>query len=396
MRNDEDYYQGLTTATGYRYSSGVKKAILLLIFALGAVCFATGDGFSFVFDRIETNPEFLYDFFPTYYKLGVNYRGFQMIPGNSTELILLGSGGYGHTKLWTDESGIPFVPGSIDTGTENFRDLQSYNNVLLGADLRLQQSLNPALVTAPGNLAVYAQYALSWMHPLENGGGSYGLDGTQSAYPDKTGALWNELSIGVFLDTLIKEAVRRGYRGEVSAALAPGFLVNSGLGNTNYAVMTGSFVSYIPIYSKSRDNGLHLFGLYLADRVAANYALGDSLPQRVQYPIALGTMMRGIEKNAYGTAFTAVNNFEVRIAGPELFLKKLYPRFHVFLDIGAYTGNYLNTSYPGGGFLASAGFELAFSVFDFFSPGYRGAFVLSGENIADVPYTGGIMLNLQF
>ena len=58
-------------------------------------------------------------------------------------------------------------PDIIDIEDEYFVDLQSYNNIPLGADFRLQQFLNPAIPIKRGNLAVYAEYGLSWMYPLE-------------------------------------------------------------------------------------------------------------------------------------------------------------------------------------------------------------------------------------
>ena len=374
----------------------MKKSVSILLFAICVSTFAVAGDFSFVFDSIETHPEFLYDFFPTYYRAGCNYSGFELIEGNMTEVILVGGAGYGHTKLWTDYAGLPFGPGSVDTENETFRDLQSYNSVLLDADLRLQQSLNPVVVPAPGKLAAYLEYGIAWMNPLENGDGSYGLDGTDKAYPDNPGALWNEISVGVFLDTIEKAAVRSGYRGEVVAAFAPRFLANSVIGETNYKMITGSFVSYFPIYAVSQANGFNLFGIYLADRAAAILASGDAFPQREQYPIALGTLVRGFEKNSFGTSFVAVNNFEVRFSGPELLLRKLYPRLHLFFDVGAYAGEYLNTGYKDSGVIASTGFEAALSLVDLFSAGYRGAFAVKGNNVNDSVYTGGIMLNLQF
>ncbi|MBN1686320.1 MAG: hypothetical protein JW852_06670 [Spirochaetales bacterium] len=374
----------------------MKKTVTVLFFILMLTVTATAGDFGFVFDGIETNPEFLFDFFPTYYRLGVSYSGLEVIDGNLTELILIGRGGYGHTKLWTDAAGAPVDPASVDIESEGFRDLQSYNNVLLGADIRFQQFLNPAVRVPRGNLAVYAQYGISWMHPLENGTGSYGLDGDATAYPDRSGAVWNELAIGGFLDAVEKGVFPRGYRGEVTATFAPGFFANSLAGYTNYSLIEASFISYFPVFSQSRADGLNLFALYLANRLAGNIVLGDAVPQREQKPVSLGTLMRGFEKNSYGTMYNAVNNFEVRLAGPELFLKDLYPRVNVFFDMGVYAGRYLNSTYSDSGILASAGFEAALTIFNFLSLGYRGAYALKGANMAGVPYTGSIMIDLQF
>ncbi len=353
---------------------------MILIFSIPAMA---GD-FAFVFDGIEANPEFLFDFFPTYVRLGVSYSGFELIDSNVTEVILIGSGGYGHTKMWTDSYGIPIDPGIVDIETDRFGDLQSYNNILLGADLRLQQFLNPAIPIKRGNLAVYAEYGLAWMSPLENGDVSFGLDGNELAYPDRDGVLWNALSVGSFLDAVDKGALPDGYRAEIKAAVAPSFLANTYLGVTNYTRLEASFVYYHPLFEKTQRNGLNLFALYLADRVAAHIVLGDAVPQRVQKPVSLGTR------------FTAVNNFEVRLAGPEIFLKNLYPRVHLFLDVGTHAGEYLNTRYPGSGFFASTGFEVLLTAFNLVSVGYRGAFALKGNNMSGSHYVGNLVASLQF
>jgi hypothetical protein len=374
----------------------MKKILLLLAIVLIFSIPVTAGDFAFVFDGTETNPEFLFDFFPTYVRLGTSYTGFELIDGNITEVILIGSGGYGHTKVWTDSNGIPFDPGIIDIDDEYFVDLQSYNNILLGADFRLQQFLNPAIPIMRGDLAAYAEYGISWMHPLENGDASFGLDGSEAAYPDRGGALWNRLSIGSFLDAVEKGASPDGYIASIKVAFAPDFFANSYLGIANYSRVEASFVYYFPLLERTQANGLNLFALYLADRVAAHIVLGELVPQRVQKPVALGTLMRGFEKNSFGTRFTAVNNLEVRLAGPEIFLKNLYPRIQLFLDVGTYAGEYLNTLHSDSGFLASTGFEAALTVFNLVSVGYRGAFVLKGENMAGSSYVGGIMANLQF
>ncbi len=374
----------------------MKKLFAVVVFCLGLAAPAISGDFGFVFDGMETNPEILYDFLPTYWALGVSYRGLEVVKGNVTELILIGRGGYGHTKLWTGYSGIPFHPGQVDVTAPQFIDLQSYNNVLAGADLRYQQFLNPAIPVRRGDLAVFAEYGISWMYPLENGTASYGLEGSDAAYPDRNGAVWNDLVLGGFLDAVEKSACPRGYRADLAVTFAPGFLANSLVGRTDFSWIEASFVTYIPMYERTRANGLNLFAIYLADRVAANLVLGDAVPQRVQKPVALGTLMRGFEKNTYGTSFTAVNNFEVRFAGPAVFKKNLYPRLHVFFDTGVYAGDYYNTEYSESGFLASAGFEAAFTIFDLLSLGYRGAFPLKGRNMEGTKYFDKIMIDLQF
>ena len=83
--------------------------------------------------------------------------------------------------------------------------------------------------------------------------------------------------------------------------------------------------------------------------------------------------MRGFEKNSFGTSITLVNNFEVRVAGPELLIANTYPLFNLFVDTGLYTGKYVNTDIERSGFLLSAGFEVGITLINFLTLGYRGA-----------------------
>lgn len=374
----------------------MKKTPLLLAMILILTIPVFADEFKFKFDGIETNPEILFNFFPTYIRLGVSYDGIELIEGNTTEIIFIGSGGYGHVNLWTDANGIPIDPDSVDIEDNAFIDQQSYNNILLGGELRLKQFLNPLIPVRRGDLSVYGEYGLAWMHPLENGDGSIGLEASERVYPDRDGVLWNTVFVGIILEAIEKAAAPDGYQVEIKAAFAPLFLGNTFLGTTSFTRLEASVFYYRTLIEKTQKNGRNLFALYLADHALANVVLGEAVPQRVQKPVSLGDHVRGFEDNSFGTLFTAVNNFEVRLAGPEIFAKNIYPRMHVFFDVGTYAGEYHNTGYPESGVIASAGFEVLLTVLNLVHVGYRGSIPLKGRNMAGSAYVGKLKASLQF
>ncbi|MBT3271645.1 MAG: hypothetical protein HN368_00710, partial [Spirochaetales bacterium] len=254
----------------------------------------------------------------------------------------------------------------------------------------------PIEVFEKGKVAAYLEYAGSWEKTVENGSASYGLDGAASAYPDQNGSVVNSIIGGFFWDTREQGAVLSGHLFEASVLAAPEFLANSLHGRTDFYLLSAGALGYIPLLTLTQTSGLNLFSIYIADRFLADGVLGTAVPQFSQRPLALGTKMRGFEKNTHGTAFTLVNNFDLRFAGPEILIKNLNPAVTLFLDMGYFGGIYLNTSYKGSGVLASTGFEAAVNLLGIFAVGYRGAFILAGENMAQSTYSGGLMFSFQF
>jgi hypothetical protein len=387
-------------ATVKRTAMYLILAILLTIGAYAGDILLTVDipttDFSFVLADTENHPEILLDAIPTWAELGLKYSGMQLFDGKKTELFLLGGGAYGHVDLWTGLDGMPLVVTPAEAESDELTDQRTYNSWLADWRLRFQQFVTPVAAIPMGEVALFLEYAGWWTNPLENGDASLGLDGTTAAYPDQNGLLVNGIGIGALWFDLEKGASPVGFESEIALHALPEALGNNVTGRTDYYLFSTTAIGYYPLYTSEQESGLNLFSIYLAERFVADLVWGDAVPQRVQEPISLGRKMRGFEYNSYGTAYTVVNNFEVRLAGPEIFLSNVYPRFHVFLDAGLYGGVYLNTSYEQSGFLASTGFEAALNVFDLFAVGYRGTVILAGENMAGSRYVGGLMFGIQF
>ena len=366
----------------------MKKAALVAVSILAFCIPGVADDLSFVLAAVDTHPEVLLEIPPTYAKLGVKYSGFEFLPGRSTEVIVLAGGGFGQMELWTDLDGIPFDPASISLSSDAVKDARIYDYWRIDWSARLQQYF--------GKPAVYFEYAGWWDTTAENGESTYAFAGPASVYPDQDGSFANSLQFGTFVDTLTMGALSLGYRAELFLRAAPSYLGNQVIGATDFYHLSGLMTGYLPLYSMVRENELNTFSVYFADRFVADWVFGNAVPRYVQRPLALGTKMRGFERNSFTTAFTVVNNAEIRVAGPELLFKNLYPFATLFVDLGYYGAQYLNTDYVRSGFLAAAGFEIAANLLGLTAIGYRGAFVLAGENMENRVFSGSLMVSFQF
>lgn len=372
----------------------MKKTIALIVLFAGLGLAVRADDWSFTIADADNHPEVVFGLVPTYLRLGLEYSGLNLLPDRETNLMLFTGGGYGQRSVWTDAEGGPLDASAIDLSSETTTDARKYDIWRADTGVRVQQVLTRE--SEPALLAAYAQYELHWETPLENGVYSFAFAGPASAYPDQDGVLVNQLIVGAFRDSIKRGVLTSGLRLESSLRAAPDFLANEVVGRSNFYQLSATAKAFLPVFESLRANGLNRLSVYLADRAVTDLFLGDAVPQITRKPAALGTKMRGFEKNSYGTTLTFVNNFELRVAGPALPLALLYPRLHLFLDAGVYCGSYLNTHFVAGGFLSSAGFEVVLSLFGFIDVGYRGSFILAGENMRRTAFVGEIITSLLF
>lgn len=350
-----------------------------------------GDGISLALGRIDVS-DVLSGMVPTYEQLGVNIPVGGFIEGEDARLqVMLGAVRNSYT-LWTDADGEPLVSVPLDNDAQKFAVWRG--DLFVRFDQRIQRDLD-----------LYARYNLHWSQPTENIGGSTSTILTTTntvAYPDAGGVLANIISFGVVYDNTIGSTVKSGLSADLSLSAAPSILLNDGiLGKTDFYQVNLTVKGYLPIYTipSASDASKELFGIYLADRFQVDLLKGSAIPQVFQYHPSLGTKMRGFESNSLGMGLTAVNNFEVRLYGPQLELIGMtvgYPRVQLFTDIGYGVGDYYNTAVAGDAFVASAGIEAGVDVFNFLDLGYRYSFVLAGENIAGSGSVGELVFFLHF
>lgn len=372
-----------------------KKATVLVIFLVMPILVFGGD-FSFGAKAIDTYPDLLFGLLPTFVIPGMNYSGLSIVDGIRTDIYLFGGGGFTRNRLWIDADGYPIDPDSTDISSALFLDNQAYDRWEIDFTLGLKQGIMQNPERERPTLAVYSHYEIHWESPQEDDSTSYFFSGAETMFPDQNGVAANSLTFGAMFDLLDKGAVPKGIIADVSLLAAPGLFANNLRGTSDFYWILGVVEGYLPLWQLKQDSGLNLVGIYLSDRLQADAIWGGAVAQDYKIDPALGTKTRGFEKNSIGTTITLVNNFDVRVAGPEIFLKNLYPRFHIFFDMGFYGGHYHNSDALGSGFISSTGFEIVATLLDILNLGYRGSIILAGQNMAQKTYYGEFMVALQY
>jgi hypothetical protein len=374
----------------------ILAGVIMLAAGFSAAASETGETgklpLSFVLGSIGTS-DLLSGMVPTYLSAGVKYKGLHFIEGRATSLQLLAGGVRTSGILWTDENGEP-LEAYPQSGTEfdHLRFAYWRGDV----KMRLQQELLP-------DTAAYIEWGLTAALPVENSGGSSSLildEGTLAAYPDRNGFAANLLTLGAVYSTVSGTHMKQGVSAELYFRAAPEFLLNTVFGTTDFYQVHSTLKGFLPLARLSTEGSDEpLLAVYAADRLQVDYLIGSAVPQIFQEHPSLGKKMRGFESPSIGVNFTAVNNAEIRVSGPQLSLFGVrfgYPRFHLFLDTGAAAGTYYNSSAADSRFAASAGAEAAVNLFNFVDVGYRAGWILAGETIAGESVFGEMLIFLHW
>ena len=138
---------------------------------------------------------------------------------------------------------------------------------------------------------------------------------------------------------------RSGVAAELSAEWGPGFFFNTLIGDSDFLRFNLGVRAFLPLFDVAPDRPVNLFCGYLADFFAVDYAVGFAAP----VPLAirqtfggrnpqtgLGYAVRGVSWADYDTNLKAVNNLELRLELPALYIPDLVPGIIVFLDAGFY------------------------------------------------------------
>lgn len=373
-----------------------RRLLASLAVALIAICTISAAPVEFVFGGLDQHAEVLGGFLPSFLKAGAGYNGFSLIDGNTTQINLLVGGGYSQRKVWqTPYEGVvqDFDPIVYDTIRAEWE---------VGISQGLLQSTVPGkdlLTFSAGYIGRYERNIDSFREgKVRDNNGEYvirSLDGYLGSgdydgaiYPDLRGDrqhLGTLFSFDVMLDMMDDQAMySNGLLANASAEWAP-LVLNSALdGVADYYSLTFNVVGAYTPYSFVED-GQHWFSLTLVDRFNVNWTDGEEVPVYAQGPVSLGRKVRGYNTWTYNTQFTVVNNFDIRLAGPDW--NSIFPRVNLFFDIGYGCGDYFNTDIAGDNFLMSAGAQLTVSFFDFIDLGYQIAYLFDGYKFSEGPET---------
>ncbi len=380
----------------------MKKLIILLLVLVLALPMAFAADFSFVFGDLGQHPEILGGFLPSYLLLGAGYDGLDLIEGNKTSIQLLLGGGYNQRKVWAD----PFDSSIYRVDSkDNPRGPIVYDVIQTDWHLRFNQGFLTSPVEGKDLLTLTAAYKGKFEKNIDsfragkgierkNGFDSHVIETLDSyigtnyqgdIYPDLQGdrmMLGTSFALTLKLDMMDdKMTTTDGFVMKAEAEYAPLILNNALGGKADYYSLTLNAVAAKTLY-EFESKGKDYFTIVAIDRLNVNWTDGSAVPVYAQGPVSLGRKVRGFNTWTYGTNFSIVNNFDIRLAGPVYY--GFFPRINFFFDIGYGAGHYFNTETNGSNFLASAGAEFTLSVFDFIDLGYEIAYLFCGDK-----YTAG-------
>lgn len=370
----------------------VKKIMVTAVVLLLAVTSVFAAPLRFVFGDLGQHPEILMGFLPSYLLAGAGYRPVELIEGDVTEIQLLAGLGYNQRKVWQNElSGKvvnkdPIVYDVLETDwilrfVQGFGDSSVAGKDLLtitaGYEGKLEFALDSMVKGQTRNNGIQ-----SVIRSLDDRIGTYDGD----IYPDLRGnrtALGSVLALQLKYDEMDdRMTTTDGFVAKADLKWAPSFLNGALDGKADYYSLTLNAVAAKTVFAYS-ENGKDMFTITLVDRGNVNWTDGSMVPVWAQGPVSLGRKVRGFNTWTYNTQFTAVNNFDVRFAGPNLGVKGIFPRVNLFYDIGYGCGKYFNTQISEGNFLMSTGVQVTVSFFDFIDLGYQVAYLFSGEKFSE-------------
>ncbi len=392
---------------------GMKKVFVIAVVLLLACSSVFAGDFKFIFAELDQHPEILAGFCPTLTAIGASYEGLELIDGNLTQFQAIVGGGYHQYVLYQDPK----------TGEPLMENQGIYDSIQFRWNLRMRQGFGSSWVEGKDLVTAYAGYegrlekninSMALGKERKRGYKDYkaqefgkseitaindwftGFDverDTNKMYPDLAGgevSFMNNFYLGATLNLMEDKMVsNKGFLGELKIQFAPSFLNKK----ASYYSITLNAVAGTTLYKlQSSSTGRNLLSIVLIDRINVNWTDGSKVPVYAQQGVSLGRKVRGFNTGSYNTNFTVVNNFDIRFAGPELFINGIFPRLNLFFDMGFHSGSYFNTKISASSmaekyglkqFLCSTGAQLEVSFFDFIDLGIQVAYLISGRNMRD-------------
>lgn len=173
-------------------------------------------------------------------------------------------------------------------------------------------------------------------------GVNYLLD---SHRPDKAGLLQNSLLVGLSLNNLTKADLHglvKGYYEEASLEYAPRLFQSVAVDFTRLNFTSKIFYPLFDLDPAKRDS---TFSILLGNFTQADYLVGDQIPVMIEqgfggrdYRTGLGSSVRGTEEGRFDGKIKLVNNLDLRINFPTVFMDALIPGVVAYFDVGAFGG----------------------------------------------------------
>lgn len=381
-----------------------KLIVFLLVLALGLGAFA-GD-VHFVFGDLKQHSDILAGFMPSYVLVGVGYYLPPVIEGNTTDLRLLVGEGYTQRLMWLDEEN---GENNFDNGVWDKSSALRFNVWDNEVSLRFLQGFFKSNVGDKDLLTLtlslngrYERYYSSskflFMNIKGNLDSVIAEDYSGSVYPELNGRrdfLGLEFGVNLKLDMMEDTLhTNNGFLLKLDFKSGPEALNRFASGHAAYYSLTFTAVGAKTLLNVENRDGSSVFSVSVVDRAYASHTSGESVPSFVSGPVSLGRNVRGFNTYTYATENTVVNSFDIRLAGPDVGMKKVAPRVNFFVDCGYGWGRVFNTQRYEKNFLASCGVQATVSFFDFIDLGYEVNYILVDKNKYTQP--GKVTTNVTF
>jgi hypothetical protein len=309
--------------------------------------------------------------------LGIGYTGLELLDGRDTTIWLWAGGGWEKMPFYRMADGT--MAGSwLDLGTGSVVMTPGFgenDTFYQRAEAKWQLGLVQGLVAAPGDrpdlVAAFLYYRGRWDAHFAPGV----LLDSPPLYPlpDEGGILQNSVLAGFAYQGVTKNAhtVKSGIGAEASVEWGPSFFISAADGDASFLRLNATARAFLPLYDAAPDRDRNLFSVYAGDFLSVDWVTGDAVPLNVRQSFGgrsprtgLGGAVRGVDSGSLDGNFKAVNNLEVRVLGPALFLPDIVPGLVVYVDAGCF-GSAGSPGPEAWGFVASTGAGAFVDLFGF-------------------------------
>jgi hypothetical protein len=343
--------------------------------------------------------------------LGIGYTGLELLDGRQTTIWLWGGGAWENMPFYRDDDGT-MVAEYLDLATGNVTDMSSlfvtldaenqssYQRAQGKWQLGIVQGFVAAPEDRPDLVVGFLYYRGRYDAHLQQGD-MIAAPPVGYAFPDQDGIFQNSLLVGGAYQGVVRNVhtVKSGIEAEASAEWGP-------FAPSDFLRLNATARFFLPIWDAAPDRDRNLFSVYAGDFVSVDWVTGEAVPLNIRQSFGgqsprtgLGGAVRGVDSGSLDGYFKAVNNLEVRLVGPALFLPAIVPGLVAYVDAGLFG----SAGAPGPeawGFVASTGAGVFLDLFNFAQftlyIHYRLVGVNATESAWSLPSFGTLDFTLKF
>jgi hypothetical protein len=346
--------------------------------------------------------------------LALGYTGLELLEGRNSTIWLWGGGGWEKMPFYRLATGT-MVGEYLDLGTGSLSTGPSLSDpdedpFYQRAEAKWQLGIVQGFVAGPGerrDLVVgFLYYRGRYDAHVEQGALISAV--SLGDLPDRDGIFQNSMIVGAAYQGVVRDvrAVKSGIDAEASAEWGPSFFFNTVEGGADFLRLNATARFFLPLFDAAPDRDRSLFSVYAGDFVSVDWITGDVVPLNIRQSFGgqsprtgLGGAVRGVDSGSLDGYFKAVNNLEVRVLGPALFIPDIVPGLVAYVDAGCF-GSAGSPGPAAWGFVASTGVGVFLDLFNFAQFTLYLHYRLVGENANgsawSLPSFATLDFNLKF